>query len=147
MKRVIVRWFCALVVAMVILPVYAEDSGSDAGYSFNALDADGDGVVSRTEYIDGMKATIFERLDKNGDGNIVSTEWILIGDNPRIDEHFKHMDTNNDNKVDYSEFSTAIDEHSNANDKFKKLDKNADGYLGMDEDDARPGLTFFDMKI
>jgi Ca2+-binding EF-hand superfamily protein len=75
-------------------------------------------------------ANRFEQADKNNDGYLTQAE---VG--AKRWEHIKIADVNNDNKVSKQELKQAFEgmgrgEHG---DRFKKADKNNDGYLTQAE--------------
>src|SRR6185369_9492103 len=79
---------CAALVAAFSLPFTAEAAKGDrkkkdAGPAFSAVDKDGDGSISKEEYIAAMKDSIgeetaktqFASLDKNSDGKLTKEEF------------------------------------------------------------------------
>jgi Ca2+-binding EF-hand superfamily protein len=80
-------------------------------FVFGMLDADGDGRITRKEYI-----ACFNILDINGDGFITreelrkvlkSEDGLNIPDR-EIDKLIKEVDFNHDEKIDYNEFLTMM---------------------------------------
>lgn len=84
----------------------------------NALDKDGDGTVSRSEY-DAFSEFAFTRMDKNANG-VLSTDEV---DDHLIGDAFKILDDNSDGTVTADEFSSQMKED------FDSADKNSDGVL------------------
>ncbi|GAA2811162.1 EF-hand domain-containing protein [Crossiella cryophila] len=96
-------------------------------------DADGDGQVSREEFITATEAglagnpeyldeayaklaeTVFEALDRNGDGEISRDEYIALYLSAEVSAEiaataFERIDQNGDGVIDYAEFRAALQE-------------------------------------
>lgn len=102
-----------------------------AAWAQERLDADGDGNVSRQEWLSAAGAR-FDRLDANKDGVLAPDELARGGRHGgRGRRSFSRMDTNGDGQISLDEFQAA---HPQAPaDLFTKLDTNKDGQLSPDE--------------
>ena len=113
---------------------FTRDRGPFAGQLLKALDADGDGNVSQSEF--GQAAAFFDKLDQDKDGSLTAEE---LGGFPRAlgnDEarpprngpgflpNFANLDANSDKKV-------SRDEWQGPPPMFDRIDANRDG--GIDE--------------
>lgn len=90
----------------------------------NAADHDGDGRISREEFLNQAANQAFE-ADKNEDGLLESNELKLT------DEQAQAMDTNGNGAVSVEEYQSALMQG------FAALDKNGDGFLEPNEMKAR----------
>ena len=102
-----------------------------AAWAQGRLDADGNGTISRQEWLNAAGAR-FDRLDANKDG-VLTPDEMARGKRrgPPGQRQFSRMDTNGDGEISSSEFSAA---HPNAPaDLFSKLDTNKDGQLSSSE--------------
>jgi Ca2+-binding EF-hand superfamily protein len=112
---------------------------------FPTLDANRDGVVSRSEWRG--SANGFRVRDWNGDG-VLSGDEVRMGANPpdtsleardysmSADERFSYLDVNNNGVVTESEWDGTLD-------NFDRLDRNRDGRLTRTElGSVRPATTF-----
>lgn len=84
-----------------------------ANFSFEMVDADGDGFITRDEYNE-----VFSILDKNKDGKISSDEWDCVSFAP-----FHKLDTDGDGFLTFEEFQAGFD----------MFDLNHDGLLSKKE--------------
>ena len=91
----------------------------EASRMFRAMDVDGDGQVTRAEFV-GFWVKAFHNQDEDGDGMLNVTEFGSAA-------VFKSMDLNQDGKASLSEFKTMYGK------QFEGLDKNRDGSLNTDE--------------
>ena len=120
--------------ALVALPAFAN---TDSTSKLKMLDTDGDGRVSRSEFIAGKQNKI-QRADANKDGVVTADEatvtkaekkhWWSRSDKPV--EGVNKADTNNDGQVTTAEASAGAEA------SFNKLDTNSDGFLSTDELEA-----------
>jgi len=97
---------------------------------FAALDVNGDGRLSRSEWR--TSATVFNALDANGDGVLTRDE--AIGEqapNPAVQDDFARIDANNNGLIDRNEWRW------NAS-AFDRLDANRDGRVTRDEFNGTP---------
>jgi hypothetical protein len=128
--------FLACGLALVALPAFANDK-HDSASKLKMLDTDGDGRVSRSEYVAGKQDKI-QRADANNDGVVTANEastgkaekkhWWSRSD--KSADHVNKADTNNDGQ-DTSAEATAAAETS-----FDKIDTDSDGFLSAAELDA-----------
>jgi hypothetical protein len=91
-------------------------------------DPDGDGVVTRSEFLVDVDAR-FARLDVNKDGKISKDER-PGGEDGRGARRMSRIDTDNDGAISLDE------QHAQANRRFDRLDTNADGKIDKAEGDA-----------
>ena len=104
------------------MPVDENTTQTDA-QAFDDVDANGDGVLARSEY-DGSLSGSFKRQDRNGDGVITPDE---VGNSPQAQKAFNAMDKNKDGAVTQQEFQI----HSA--DWYEQRDLNKDGSLNKSE--------------
>lgn len=126
--------FIAGSLSVAALTASAKNAG--ARDEFKAMDADGDGKVTRTEHLE-FSRSLFKLSDANHDKRVSSTEWIAAaeaaskqGNNPveKMDPaataaQLRMMDKNGDSVVSDQEsdqFAASI---------FTRSDKNGDGVL------------------
>jgi len=122
---------CGLALA---LPAFAN---TDASSKFKKLDADGDGRISRSEFVAGKHDKI-QRADTNKDGVVTPDEaavtkpekkhWWSSSDKPP--GQMNKADVNNDGQVTQAEASAAAEA------AFDKIDTNADGFISAGELEA-----------
>lgn len=122
---------CGLALA---LPAFANN---DASSKLKKLDTDGDGLVSRSEFVAGKQDKI-QRVDTNKDGVVTADEaattkaekkhWWNRSDKPA--SHVNKADANSDGQVTQAEANAAAEA------SFDKLDVNADGLLSATELEA-----------
>ncbi len=86
---------------------------------YSSMDTDGDGKVSRSEYLQN-RAAAFVRLDANGDGYLDNTEF-------KFQTAIARCDQDKDGKLNAAEFAT-LNEQS-----FVRMDKDSDGFLTLAE--------------
>ena len=104
---------------------------------FKALDKDGDGKLSPTEF---PHPALFKKVDANGDGFVSLDEFKAFvaqqeqqhaanggtaPDKPSIEGRFKTLDKDGDGKLSPTEFPHP--------DIFKQVDTNGDGFISLDE--------------
>jgi Ca2+-binding EF-hand superfamily protein len=126
----------------------AGQAGPGAGGGMMRADTDGDGKISRQEFLAQADAR-FARLDTNGDGVITADEFAARreanrerrggfgqradGDippssvPPQGGSAFDRLDTNHDGKVTRDEY------RAEANARFDRLDTNHDGFIDQNE--------------
>jgi hypothetical protein len=113
--------------SLLILPV-AFASGA---VTFETLDANGDGKVSRGEFRT-AKEKEFRKMDKNRDGVVTSGELATAvdaheGDKAAFRAQWKVMDLNEDGRISKSELSSGIYT------AFSEMDADKDGALSRQE--------------
>jgi Ca2+-binding EF-hand superfamily protein len=100
--------------------------GGDFGAQIAAMDKDGDGKVSRSEYLG--PPPLFERLDADKDGALSKDEVarmaVLFNGTPA--ERFRAMDRDGDGKVGRDEFLGPPA-------RFDQIDADKDGSLSLEE--------------
>jgi Ca2+-binding EF-hand superfamily protein len=103
----------------------------DPAQLFEAADTNGDGVVTRGEFL-AARAANFAKYDRNGDGFIDPQDFPRrmratkqIG--ARLDELIVHFDTDGDGRINHAEF---VDGPTSA---FDLADTSRDGQLTADE--------------
>ena len=101
----------------VAAPAYAEGLAIDEG-DLIALDADGDGAVSKAEY-DTFVGFAFEQIDKDGSGALSADEV----DDHVVGDAFKMLDDDGDGLVSAREFTAQM------NEDFAAADQDGDGSL------------------
>ena len=104
-----------------------------AAWAQGRLDADGNGSISRQEWLNAAGAR-FDRLDTNKDGVLTPDELSRArhGRHERSWRHsFSRVDTNGDGQISPAEFRAAFPRAPA--DLFTKLDTNKDGQLSRDE--------------
>lgn len=129
-KRILGMTFVVVVSAFVFIyatKTFAEPpvSGGERGSLLMRLDKDGDGQISKEEYL-AKHNERFESLDENNDGYIDENEAITARRQPGAHGFIKKFDKDNDGKVSKEEFS-------GPDEKFDGLDENQDGYIDNSE--------------
>ena len=90
-----------------------------AGPSFQEMDADKDGKLSRQE-IDAAAEKVFQEADKDRDGYLSEQEFKAI---QGARSKFRDLDRNKDGKLSMDEIRKSADN------RFRYLDRNKDGSL------------------
>jgi Ca2+-binding EF-hand superfamily protein len=93
-----------------------------AGTRIMAMDKNGDGKVSRSEYLGPIE--MFDRLDTNADGQIDKDEAAKAA--TAMYQRLTGMDKNGDGKL-------SLDEFQGPPARFKQLDANGDGFVTFEE--------------
>ena len=117
----------------------ASAQGDHGAASFDAIDADGDGVLSEAE-MQQFSARAFEErfaiTDANGDGALNGAEMEALRserNDRRIERVMGRLDRNDDGLLQYSELSQV----AGRNRIFGRLDANQDGEVSRDEFERR----------
>ena len=90
------------------MPTYTMKAKKDTGFVFDILDADGDGRITRAEYIAG-----FDIIDTDHDGFITREEFGTESNAP-----FKLLDTDGDGHLTRAEYEAGFDLFDNDGDGF-----------------------------
>ena len=94
-------------------------------------DENGDGKLSRAEFVDGIETQGFFKIDRNGDLVISESEW------NRASEHndglpgplFSDLDADGNGKLDSYEYKHAPSTEGAVTAFFDSWDRNGDGFL------------------
>ncbi|WP_306153084.1 EF-hand domain-containing protein [Roseovarius sp. MMSF_3281] len=101
--------------------------------SFEEVDANGDGKVSRDE-MQARAAARFNDADSDGDGAISRDEMIaraMARVEKRVDRMMSRLDADDDGMVTEAEMQQMRDKHMGR--MFKRMDKDGDGALSKEE--------------
>jgi Ca2+-binding EF-hand superfamily protein len=113
------------------------------GRTFDRIDVEGDGGVTRDEYVENshhateqVRAGIFRATDRDGDGVLTRKEYIenrIITDEAKAVHQL--MDADGDGQVSREEFDAGcgIEDTARARHVFEKFDGDGDGSVGMIE--------------
>jgi len=118
------------------------DTPRAPGRGLARSDSDGDGRVSKAEYL-ARADERFARMDKNGDGQLTPDEMAPRREAPApaagtdaspapagggmMSRMFERLDTNHDGKVSREEY------RAQAAERFDRMDTNHDGFLDQSE--------------
>lgn len=114
-----------------VTPGGHDDEGDDREprTTFERLDSNDDGVISRTEWPDRWGTDRFRALDSNHDGVISPAEW-ADHDRDRADRvlTFDRLDRNDDGVISRAEWPERL-----GAERFRRLDRNDDGVISRAE--------------
>lgn len=101
---------------------YLNMAGQAPGFA--NLDTNGDGVISRAEYLSAQHKgdALFNELDGNRDGQVTRAEFLARAE-PAMQPKFDRLDTNRDGIVSRAEVQASRSA------RFDKMDLNRDGQL------------------
>lgn len=120
--------------ALVALPAFANDN-HDAASKLKMMDTDGDGRISRTEFVTAKQNKV-QKMDANNDGVVNANETSATA-HPEKKHWWSRSDKNVDkvNKADTINDGqvTTTEAAASAEKMFDKLDTNSDGYLSATE--------------
>jgi len=124
-----------MVFALAALPAYAA-TAAEPQSSFKAMDANGDGRVSRDEHAAGAKR-MFDAMDANKDGRVTAAEMDAAHEKVTgkkagkgelsSAEKIRAVDADGDGIL------TAAEHAAGSKAMFDRMDTNRDGFLGADE--------------
>ncbi|MCU0839274.1 MAG: hypothetical protein MUE49_11220, partial [Rhodospirillales bacterium] len=103
--------------------------GGRGAMMIEMYDADGDGRVTREEFLAGH-AVRFEEMDVNKDGSVTFEEFTVTfkGRNPeRARAAFQRLDANGSGAIDKGEYDAV------AEIRFERIDINSDGVITREE--------------
>jgi Ca2+-binding EF-hand superfamily protein len=126
-----------LAAGALALALTASMSAGDHKAVFQAMDANGDGNLTRAEH-QAYTRSLFQKGDADRDGGITAAEWDVVavtipGEKMSAEAtaaQLQKMDTDKDNKVSLSESEAC------ATTAFTEADTNNDGQLTQAEFDA-----------
>ena len=125
-----------------------------APMSFQAMDANHDGKVSREEFSNAAKTAAFQKLDTDKSQFITLDEWLKKDASPDARKHFESLDANHDGKISRTEFLSLPNKETNIDEQFAELDKIKDNFIMPDElpsrnenDDITVMYKFFSIKF
>jgi hypothetical protein len=125
-----------LALAAAALPLQAQQAAGDRPARHAKVDANGDGVIDRTEAAAHPRlAERFDQLDRNKDGRIGPEERPQRGGRGGRGGGMAALDTNGDGAIDRSEAAKA----PRLAERFDQLDRNKDGRIGPEERPQRGG--------
>ncbi len=135
MKRLTIAAGVTICAATLVAgAVFAKPGGPHFPTSFEQLDVDGDGQITRTE-MEGLRARKMESADTNGDGAISLEELEVQGAERAKDRARKVMDrldANADGVLEPEEMKAG----KRAMRLFDRVDANSDGSISEAEFDA-----------
>ena len=119
-----------LVGGLLLPPPVVGQGGIGPGVVINDVDADGDGRISRDEYV-AARDRNFERYDSNGDGSLGEADFPRASDYRRalgrIEDRIRDADGNGDGLLSREE------RHGAPTVIFDRADTSRDGYLSQSE--------------
>lgn len=120
-------------VSLTALPALAQsqDPIQQVLAEFDRIDANGDGVISRAEFLT-IQAARWPQIDRNGDGYLSEDDfprWAARRVRTQLAE-IAYLDENSDGRISQSEF---VNEPAPV---FRRADQNADGILTWSELEA-----------
>ncbi|OIQ46216.1 MAG: calcium-binding protein [Roseobacter sp. MedPE-SW] len=106
--------------------------GMGAKMSFEELDADGNGEISKAE-MEAHKAARFSTADGNGDGKLSAEELVAQAQKhaaKRVEKMISHLDSDGDGMLSAEEMSNRGGRHG---DMFKRVDRDGNGAVSKEE--------------
>jgi Ca2+-binding EF-hand superfamily protein len=114
---------------------------------FSDADTNRDGRVSKAEFAEAKLRRVFNKLDLNGDQKITADEWKRFDNSPQAAAHFAALDENGDQYITVAEFLKLAPQHSDLDQIFQGMDRNADGSLSNDELQQDPAVRLFSISF
>jgi hypothetical protein len=136
MRRAITATIVGLVVAAVTAcsPIAPRTVRSPLA----TLDSDGDGRISRDEFVAFMNREGFARLDTDQSGTITWDEWRTFDTTPDARRDFEALDTDRDERISPAEWTYNLGRSGVALRLFASLDLDRDEVLSEHELDQSP---------
>ncbi|EAQ47466.1 EF hand domain protein [Roseobacter sp. MED193] len=106
--------------------------GMGAKMSFEELDADGNGEVTKAE-MEAHKAARFSASDGNGDGKLSAEELVAQAQKhaaKRVEKMISHLDSDGDGMLSAEEMANRGGRHG---DMFKRIDQDGNGSISKEE--------------
>lgn len=106
--------------------------GMGAKMSFETLDADGNGEVTKAE-MEAHKAARFSASDSNSDGKLSAEELVAQAQKhaaKRVEKMISHLDSDGDGMLSAEEMANRGGRHG---DMFKRIDQDGNGSISKDE--------------
>jgi len=100
------------------------------------MDRDKNGVVDGSEFYEHVKTYSFRRLDVDGNGEVSKAEWLAVETGPEGEKLFGRWDKNGDGKLTLGEFKDTPEAKTTIGNLFKTLDVDGDGKLSAGELEA-----------
>lgn len=122
--------FACSFIPFALLVACATQTQLSPEQAFKKADANGDGLLARSEATDVLIANAFKSMDKDGDGFLSESEYIAAGGTA---ENFKKYDTSGSGGLSLSEAQAnpAAVEHMAM--PFDEADVNKNGAITLDE--------------
>jgi len=142
-----------IILFILICGVLLPRDAACAGEAGREADSNGDGLVSRKEWIAFLSEDLFSRMDGNGDGVISRQEAMRqagLGavrglERPQVELDFDRVDANGDGKVSRVELRKALARQKNVEMVFDDYDIDNDLHLQkweMKEPPTNVGVQF-----
>ncbi|MGB8169431.1 MAG: hypothetical protein WCF18_18170 [Chthoniobacteraceae bacterium] len=97
--------------------------------SLQHLDFDGNGVISRGEFTDGVADVSFATYDRNRDGFIELAEWQAVEKGAANDGLFRLRDLSRNGRISPQESRLAAEKNGSLLSLFASIDTNRDGFI------------------
>ncbi len=111
------------------------------------MDVNGDGRVDEQELREEIKRIAFASMDQDGDGFVSKEEWLAADQEKTALERFDSIDTNKDGRIDQLEFADFVKEDMTRRKLFENLDADGSGYLTHDEWAREPSFALFGIRF
>ena len=97
------------------------------------VDQNEDGVLTDVEFFQHVKTHSFRRLDADGDGKISRAEWLAVETGPESEALFSRWDKSGDGNLTLQEFKDTPKAKTTLCNLFRTLDVDGDGTLTTEE--------------